>query len=126
MIEYEEEVLKVASNPAPDKSKAEKDTSIHQKTTEIENHSKETKEASYDSEVDDDASSDINALSPDWKIALEASDCGNLSNSPWDVSVNRGILSQEIVKIKNQDLQTSTSLILHYQPNQQVKFFRHH
>ena len=22
-------------------------------------------------------------MSPDWKIALEASDCGNLSNSPW-------------------------------------------
>ena len=82
MTEYEEEVLKVASNPAPDKSKAEKDASIHQKTTEIENHSKETKEASYDSEVDDDASSDINALSSDWKITLEASDCGNLSNSP--------------------------------------------
>ena len=43
-----------------------------------------------------------------------------------DVSVNRGILSKEIVKIKNQELQTSTSLILHYQHNQQVKFFRHH
>ena len=42
MIEYEEEVLKVASKPAPDKSKAEKDARIHQKTTEIENHSKET------------------------------------------------------------------------------------
>ena len=42
MIGYEEEVLKVASKPVPDKSKAEKDARIHQKTTEIENHSKET------------------------------------------------------------------------------------
>ena len=49
------DILKVArdaAKSAADKSKADKDTRIHQKTTEIENHSKETAPAKATAEDD--------------------------------------------------------------------------